>query len=65
MHKYIVSLNDNDSYVKAASYTVEDSREIIRKRFRGADIWRPGYDLSCFNFAEADKQLREREANES
>ena len=49
MHKYWVIRDNNDSYVKAVLEIIQDSREIIKKISKGADIWLPGYDLSCLN----------------
>jgi hypothetical protein len=59
-HHHII-LNNNDSYIKAAIGIIEEAREHIQKRVKKAEIWLPGYDLTCLNLAEADRQLRERE----
>ena len=54
---------DNGSYVRACEEVVAEARDTVRLQADGlaeAEIWLPGFDLSCFDLARADQQLRER-----
>lgn len=54
---------DNASYVQACEQVIADAVETVRLQGHGlgeAEVWRPGFDLDCFDFARADRQLRER-----
>ena len=54
---------DNGSYVKACEGLVGEARDTVRLQADGlaeAEIWLPGFDFACFDFATADRQLRER-----
>lgn len=54
---------DNSSYLNALAEIVQEGGEIVRRQdpqLHRAEIWVPGYDLSCLNLARADSQLRER-----
>ena len=58
-----VVAGDNDSYVRACEQVIADAVETVRLQADGlaeAAVWRPGFDLACFDFARADRQLRER-----
>ena len=58
-----IILGDNSSYLTALAEIVEEGIEIVRRqdqRLNEAELWVPGYDLSCLNLARADAQLRER-----
>ncbi|HEV8632258.1 MAG TPA: hypothetical protein VGV61_18235 [Thermoanaerobaculia bacterium] len=58
-----VTLGDNASYAAACDRLVEDGRQTVRQQGHGlpkAEVWLPGFDLSCFDLARADQQLRER-----
>jgi len=55
--------SDNGSYVRACEEVVAEARDTVRLQADGlaeAEIWQPGFDLSCFDLARADRQLRER-----
>jgi hypothetical protein len=58
-----VAPEDNASYLLAIAELVAESRDAIRQEAQGlpeAQVWVPGFDLSCIDFARADRQLRER-----
>lgn len=61
-----ITLGDNDSYLTACREVISGANETVRKQAHGlpqADVWLPGFDLDCFDFARADRQLRERFPN--
>ena len=54
---------DNASYVRACEEVIAEAGETVRLQGQGladAEIWLPGFDIACFDFARADRQLRER-----
>jgi hypothetical protein len=58
-----IDIQNNETYVTALAEIVEEARNTVRQQGSGltrAEVWLPGYDLSCFDFARADRQLRER-----
>ena len=58
-----IELGDNSTYLRAMAEIVPEAQEEIRRQaenLRRAAIWMPGFDLSCFDLARADRQLRER-----
>ena len=64
--RHEVTLGDNSSYLRAFAEIVPEAREAVRRQAEDLDraaVWMPGFDLSCFDFAEADRQLRERFPN--
>ena len=57
---------DNASFVRACERVIQDGGEAVRQQGQGlaeAEVWVPGFDLSCFDLARADQQLRERFPN--
>jgi hypothetical protein len=58
-----VTLGDNATYLEACAAVIRDAAEMVRLQAEGlrdAEVWLPGFDLDCFDFARADGQLRER-----
>jgi len=58
-----VTAGDNASYVRACEEVVAEARDTVRQQGQGlgeAEVWLPGFDFTCFDFARADRQLRER-----
>ncbi len=58
-----IVLGDNSSYLRALAEIVDEGRETIRRQAPSldrAEVWVPGFDLSCLDLARADAQLRER-----
>jgi hypothetical protein len=58
-----VAVSDNSSYVAACEQVVLDGRQAVRLQGHGlgeAEVWLPGFDLTCYDLARADQQLRER-----
>jgi hypothetical protein len=56
-------VSDNSSYVAACEQVVLDGRQAVRLQGHGlgeAEVWLPGFDLTCYDLARADQQLRER-----
>ena len=54
---------DNASYVAACQDVVAAVKETVRLQgheLPNAEVWLPGFDLDCYDFARADAQLRER-----
>jgi hypothetical protein len=54
---------DNGSYVRACERVLADAVETVRLQGHGlaaAEVWIPGFDLDCFDFARADRQLQQR-----
>lgn len=54
-----IKLGNNESYVLVTKEIIIEAQAIIGRRFRGAIIWLPRYDISCINLSEADKQMRQ------
>jgi len=57
---------DNASYLSACRDVIDGANQILREQgheLPQADVWRPGFDLDCFDLAKADRQLRERFPN--
>jgi len=58
-----VDPGNNESWVEAIESIIEEAQKTIHRQAQGleeASIWLPDYDLSCFDFARAARQLRER-----
>ena len=58
-----VVLGDNTSYVAACQEVVAAVKQTVRLQgheLPNAEVWLPGFDLDCYDFARADAQLRER-----
>ncbi len=58
-----VIAGDNASYVRACEEVIAEARDTVRLQGHGlgeAEVWLPGFDFTCFDFARADRQLRER-----
>jgi hypothetical protein len=58
-----VAAGDNATYVRACEEIIAEARDSVRLQADGlaeAEIWLPGFDFACFDFASADRQLRER-----
>lgn len=61
--KHPITRGDNGSYIAALEQILDEARRVVQHEAQGlpeAEIWLPGYDLSCFDLARADRQLRER-----
>jgi hypothetical protein len=61
--RHAITRGDNLSYVRACDKLIADASETVRMQGEGlqqAEVWLPGFDLDCFDFARADDQLRER-----
>lgn len=64
--RHEVRLGDNSSYLRAFAEIVPEAQEAFRRQtdnLSRAVVWLPGFDLSCIDLAEADRQLRERFPN--
>jgi len=57
VQRYPITLLDNASYTKAASKIICEAQKKLRKRFKKAEVWKPGYDLACIDLAKADALL--------
>jgi hypothetical protein len=49
----------NDEIHEVVEELLSEARSRIRKRFRTAEIWRPGYKLDCLDLVKACKQVKE------
>ena len=61
--RHPITLGDNETYTRALREIVAEARSEVRHQGQGipeAEVWTPGYELSCLDFAVADQQLRER-----
>jgi hypothetical protein len=61
-----VVFGDNGSYLRACDQVIADGDETVRLQGHGlgeAEVWKPGFDLACFDLARADQQLRQRFPN--
>ncbi len=62
-----VDPRDNRSYLEAVQGILAEARTTVRKfgrGTRGAEVWRPPFDLACFDFAAAARQARQRAPEE-
>ena len=55
---------NNKSYALAAKEIIKVANQVVRKRVRTAKVWLPSYELSCFDMAEADRQISEVKEDE-
>ena len=61
--KHAIDPNDNATYIVAIEEILTVAQETVRSQGQDvpeACVWTPGYELSCIDFAAADRQLRER-----